>query len=100
MTRLLDKAKLLMTIVGARSALFYFVPEDMIWAMFTLNIPISLALGPKSPLTWSMYAGTADYNEWKNGRRATAMTFSAATFAQKRGGSLGPAGMLWVLAAR
>lgn len=102
MTRHLDKAKLLMLlmgIVGALSILFYFVPKDMIWAMFTLNILISLALGPKSPLTWSMYADTADYNEWKNGRRATAMTFSAATFAQKLGGSLGSAGMLWVLAA-
>jgi GPH family glycoside/pentoside/hexuronide:cation symporter len=102
MTRYLDKAKLLMLlmgIVGALSILFYFVPKDMIWAMFTLNILISLALGPKSPLTWSMYADTADYNEWKHGRRATAMTFSAATFAQKLGGSLGSAGMLWVLAA-
>jgi GPH family glycoside/pentoside/hexuronide:cation symporter len=85
--------------VGILSISFYFVPKDMIWAMFTLNILISLALGPKSPLTWSMYADTADYNEWKNGRRATAMTFSAATFSQKLGGSLGSAGMLWVLAA-
>ncbi len=102
MTRFLDKAKLLMLlmgIVGALSILFYFVPRDMIWAIFTLNILISLALGPKSPLTWSMYADTADYNEWRNGRRATAMTFSAATFAQKMGGSFGSAGMLWILAA-
>ena len=102
MTRYLDKAKLLMVlmaIVGTLSILFFFVPKDMIWAMFTLNILISLALGPKSPLTWSMYADTADFNEWKHGRRATAMTFSAATFAQKLGGSLGSAGMLWVLAA-
>lgn len=102
LTRFLDKAKLLMLlmgIVGVLSIGFYFVPKDMIWAMFTLNILISLALGPKSPLTWSMYADTADFNEWKTGRRATAMTFSAATFAQKLGGSLGSAGMLWVLAA-
>ena len=102
MTRYIDKAKLLMllmTIVGVLSIVFYFVPKDMIWAMFTLNILISLALGPKSPLTWSMYADTADYNEWLNGRRATAMTFSAATFSQKLGGSLGSAGMLWILAA-
>lgn len=102
MTRFMDKAKLLMLlmgIVGGLSLLFYFVPKDMIWAIFTLNILISLSLGPKSPLTWSMYADTADYNEWKNGRRATAMTFSAASFAQKLGGSLGSAGMLWVLAA-
>jgi GPH family glycoside/pentoside/hexuronide:cation symporter len=102
MTRYVDKAKLLMIlmgIVGTLSVVFFFVPKDMIWAMFTLNILISLALGPKSPLTWSMYADTADYNEWKNGRRATAMTFAAATFSQKLGGSLGSAGMLWVLAA-
>jgi len=102
MTKFIDKARLLMILmstVGFLSVLFYFVPKDMIWAMFTLNILISLALGPKSPLTWSMYADTADFNEWRNGRRATAMTFSAATFAQKLGGSLGSAGMLWVLAA-
>jgi len=102
MTKYIEKAKLLMIlmgIVGVLSILFFFVPKDMIWAMFTLNILISLALGPKSPLTWSMYADTADYNEWKCGRRATAMTFSAATFSQKIGGSLGSAGMLYVLAA-
>ncbi len=102
LTRFVDKAKLLMilmSIVGVASVLFYFVPKEMIWAIFALNILISLALGPKSPLTWSMYADTADYNEWKTGRRATAMTFSAATFAQKLGGSLGSAAMLWVLAA-
>jgi GPH family glycoside/pentoside/hexuronide:cation symporter len=102
MTRYVDKARLLMilmAIVGTLSIAFYFVPKDMIWAIFALNILISLALGPKSPLTWSMYADTADYNEWKTGRRATAITFSTATFAQKLGGSLGSAGMLWVLAA-
>ena len=66
--------------------------------MFVLNVLISLALGPKSPLTWSMYADAADYNEWKLHRRATAMTFSAATFSQKLGGALGSAIMLWVLA--
>lgn len=102
LTRFIDKAKLLMllmAIVGVLSISFYFVPKDMIWLMFLLNILISLCLGPKSPLTWSMYADTADYNEWKNGRRATAMTFSAATFSQKLGGALGSAGMLWVLAA-
>jgi len=100
MTRYIDKARLLlMLIVGVLSFVFYFVPKDQIWLIFTLNILVSLALGPKSPLTWSMYADTADYNEWQTGRRATAMTFSAATFAQKLGGALGAAGMLWVLAA-
>jgi GPH family glycoside/pentoside/hexuronide:cation symporter len=70
-----------------------------IYIMFLFNILISLALGPKSPIAWSMYADAADYNEWKTGRRATAMTFSAATFSQKLGGALGSAGVLWVLAS-
>ena len=102
LTRYVDKARLLMvlmSIVGVLSIAFFFVPPDKIWAIFTLNILISIAMGPKAPLTWSMYADTADFNEWKNGRRATAMTFSAATFAQKLGASLGSAGMLWVLGA-
>lgn len=102
MTRVLDKAKLLMVlmaVVAALSVAFFFVPPDRIGLIFTLNVLISLALGPKSPLTWSMYADTADYNEWKTGRRATAMTFSAATFAQKLGGTLGSSGMLAVLAS-
>lgn len=102
LTRFIDKARLLlvlMAIVGVLSVAFFFVPKEQIGLIFTLNILISLALGPKSPLTWSMYADTADYNEWRTGRRATAMTFSAATFAQKLGGALGSASMLWVLAA-
>lgn len=102
MTKFIDKTKLmmiLMSIVGALSVAFYFVPKDAIWLMFTMNILISLALGPKSPIAWSMYADTADYTEWKTGRRATGMTFSAATFAQKLGGALGSAVMLWVLSA-
>ena len=95
-----DKRKLLivlMSIVAALSFLFFFIPKDMIWAMFTLNILISLALGPKSPLTWSMYADAADYNEWRTGNRATAMTFSAATFSQKLGSAAGSAAMLGLL---
>jgi GPH family glycoside/pentoside/hexuronide:cation symporter len=32
-----------------------------------------------------MYADTADYAEWKTGRRATGLVFSASIFAQKQG---------------
>lgn len=102
LTKYIDKTKLLMllmSIVGALSILMYFVPPQYVSIIFVLNILISLALGPKSPLAWSMYADSADYTEWKTGRRATGMTFSAATFAQKLGGALGSAVMLWVLAA-
>ena len=101
LTRYVDKARLiviLMAVVGTLSLAFYFVPKDAVWLMFTLNILISLALGPKSPLAWSMFADCADYTEWRSGRRATAMTFSAATFSMKLGGAMGSAVMLWVLA--
>ncbi|NHZ67258.1 MFS transporter, partial [Massilia genomosp. 1] len=70
------------------SAAFFFVDATQIGAMYALQIALGLVLGPKSPLAFSMYADTADYNEWRNGRRATAMTFAAATFSQKLGTAL------------
>ena len=91
LTRFVDKKKLmviLMSATGILSILFYFIPPDSLWLMFAVHILIGLALGPKSPLAFSMYADTAVYTEWKTGRRATGMTFSAATFSQKLGGAL------------
>ncbi|UTF59997.1 MFS transporter [Gilvimarinus sp. DA14] len=73
-------------------------PPELV-LMFVLSMLISLALGPKAPITWAMYADVADYNEWKTGRRATGMTFSATTFSQKLGSAAGSAIMLSVLAA-
>ena len=102
LTRFFDKRNLLMilmSIVAVLSVLFYFVQGDNITLMFILQIMIGLALGPKSPLVFSMYADTADYSEWRNGRRATAMIFSAAAFAQKLGGALAGAMIGWLLAS-
>jgi GPH family glycoside/pentoside/hexuronide:cation symporter len=45
-----------------------------------------------------MYADTADYSEWKYGRRATGIVFSAATFGQKFGWGIGGAITGWLLA--
>ena len=45
-----------------------------------------------------MLADTADYSEWKFGRRATGLVFSAATFAQKAGWGIGGAIAGWLLA--
>ena len=60
---------------------------------------IGFVLGPKSPLVFSMYADTADFSQWRTGRRATAMTFAAAAFAQKLGGAFAGALMGWLLAS-
>lgn len=99
MTRFIDKRNLLMllmSITGVLSIAFFFIPKDQITLIFALQIAISLAIGPKSPLAFAMYADTADYNECCTGRRATALTFSAATFSQKLGTALSAAVMGWI----
>lgn len=88
LTRWIDKKTLMIALMSATAALsaaFYVVPPDQVGLMFVLQAGLGLVLGPKSPLAFSMYADTADYNEWRTGRRATAMTFAAATFSQKLG---------------
>jgi GPH family glycoside/pentoside/hexuronide:cation symporter len=88
LTRWVDKKTLMIVLMSATAALsaaFYVVPPDQVGLMFVLQAGLGLVLGPKSPLAFSMYADTADYNEWRTGRRATAMTFAAATFSQKLG---------------
>lgn len=91
MTRFIDKKMLmivLMSLTAVLSAAFFAVPPDQVGLMFVLQAALGLVLGPKSPLAFSMYADTADYTEWRTGRRATAMTFAAATFSQKLGTAL------------
>ncbi|MBD1388921.1 MFS transporter [Neiella sp. HB171785] len=102
LTRYWDKRTLLiwlMTAVGVLSGVMYFLPANSIGLIFSFGVLISLALGPKSPLVWSMYADTADYSEWKNNRRATGLIFSSATFALKLGGAAAAAVIGWLLAA-
>ncbi len=102
LTRFFDKKRLLlvlMGITGLLSTAFFFLPKDQIVLMFVLQVATGLVLGPKSPLAFSMYADTADYNEWRTGRRATAMTFAAATFSQKLGTALAAKVMGWVFTA-
>ena len=48
--------------------------------------------GITTPILWSMVADVADFSEWKNGRRATAIVFSAILCGLKAGLALG--GML------
>jgi GPH family glycoside/pentoside/hexuronide:cation symporter len=45
--------------------------------------------GPISTLLWVMYADTADYSEWKTGRRATGLVFSASIMSNKTGWVIG-----------
>lgn len=101
LTQYMDKRNLMiaaMVVVGVLCGAFWFIPTHETGLIYALNIAIGLALGPKSPLTFAMYADSADYNEYKTGRRATAMTFAAASFSQKLGGALASAVIGGVLA--
>jgi GPH family glycoside/pentoside/hexuronide:cation symporter len=78
-----------MIIITFSSSAFYIAgPRDLL-LIYVAQILFSLASGPTMPLLWSMLADTADYSQWKNGRRATGLVYSAATFAQKAGFGLG-----------
>ena len=73
----------------ASTAAFYWLKPDQINAMFVLQFVGSAVGGPLSVLLWAMYADTADYGEWKKGRRATGLVFSASTMSQKAGWAIG-----------
>ena len=79
-----------LTILNAISmALFYITPPDQYWLMMAINCIGALIIGPTPALVWSMYTDTADYGEWKTGRRITGLTFSSLQFAQKLGLAVG-----------
>lgn len=78
--------------------LFYFVQTGQFVLMFALHLIGSFCNGPTSALVWAMYADSADYSEWKTGRRATGLVFSAASFAQKMGWTIGGGLAGWLLA--
>ena len=62
-----------------------------------MNIFASLAAGPTPAIVWSLYADTADFGEWKFGRRATGLIFSATVIAHKVGLAIGSATIGWLL---
>ena len=81
------------------SILFFFVPCTPMgyWWMLILQIIISIFTGIMSPLVWSMYADVSDYAELKFRTASTGLIFSSASMAQKFGGAIGGAAVLWLL---
>jgi len=73
------------------SVAYYFLDKDQISLMFLFQALCNLAIGPAMAMLWSMYADTADYSEWRTGRRATGLIYSSANFSQKFGWSIGGA---------
>jgi glycoside/pentoside/hexuronide:cation symporter, GPH family len=71
--------------------MFNFYAPDAIGIVFITQILHGFFYGITIPLLWAMIADVADYSEWKNNRRATAIIFSAMIFGLKIGLSVGGA---------
>ena len=71
--------------------LFNFYSPSSIAIVFITQLVHGFFYGITIPLLWTMIADVADYSEWKNNRRATAVIFSAMIFGIKIGISIGGA---------
>lgn len=77
---------------------FYFYSPEAIGLVFVSQILHGFFYGITIPLLWAMIADVADYSEWKNHRRATAIIFSAMLCGLKIGLSVGGALVAGILA--
>ncbi|WP_053981494.1 MFS transporter [Marinagarivorans algicola] len=80
------------------SGIYFAQPED-VTLVFTLGVSAEFFAAFMPVLVFSMLGDAADYSEWKNGRRATGLLYSAGTFIQKMGGGFAGALVLLVLAS-
>jgi GPH family glycoside/pentoside/hexuronide:cation symporter len=80
------------------AAIFFCGPNDTA-AIFTLGIVSEFAAAIFPTLFFAMLGDAADYSEFKNGRRATGLIYSAGSFATKFGGGVAGAIIGFILAA-
>lgn len=77
---------------------FYLFPPTAVALAFGSFMLHGFFYGITIPLLWAMIADVADYSEWKNRRRATAIIFSAMLCGLKIGLSVGGALVAGILA--
>jgi glycoside/pentoside/hexuronide:cation symporter, GPH family len=78
--------------------MFYFYSPESVSLVFITQLVHGFFYGIGTPLLWAMIADVADYSEWKNNRRATAIIFSAMIFGLKAGLSIGGSLVAGILA--
>jgi len=84
---------------GAVNATLVFCGPGNITAIFVIGIISEFAAAIFPTLFFAMLGDAADYSEFKNGRRATGLVYSAGSFATKFGGGIAGAIIGFVLAA-
>lgn len=100
-TRLIGKRTAMIGLSAVSTALnasFFVLPPGNYPLLITVNILASVIGGPAGAIIWSMYADTADYIEWKHGRRITGLVYSGVLFGIKMGVALGGGIVGWLLA--
>jgi GPH family glycoside/pentoside/hexuronide:cation symporter len=75
----------------------FFVPLGSTVGIFALGCAGEFFAAIMPTLFFSMLGDSADYNEWRTGRRATGLIYSAGSFVQKTGGGFAGALVLLVL---
>jgi GPH family glycoside/pentoside/hexuronide:cation symporter len=76
---------------------FILYSPQSVALMFFSQILHGFSYGVTIPILWAMIADVADYSEWKNNRRATAIIFSAMMVGLKSGLAIGGALVAWIL---
>jgi glycoside/pentoside/hexuronide:cation symporter, GPH family len=84
---------------GIVNALLFFCGPGDISAIFAIGIISEVAAAVMPTLFFVMLGDAADYSEYKNGRRATGLVYSAGSFSTKFGGGLAGAIIGLVLAS-
>ncbi len=84
---------------GGVNTLFIFCGPQDIGAIFTIGIISEFGAAIFPTLFFTMLGDAADYSEYKNGRRATGLIYSAGSFVTKFGGGLAAALIGAILAA-
>ena len=82
---------------AAFMSLFLVLPAGAVKLIFAVEILRQLSYGLTTPLLWAMMADVADYGEWKTGRRATGIVYSALVLGLKIGLGLGGGIAGWAL---
>jgi len=83
------KASLILSVTIA--ALFIFIAPGAIMLALIFQLLFNFSWGVSMPLPWAMMADVADYSEWKNNRRATAIVFAGIIIGLKVGLAIGGA---------
>jgi glycoside/pentoside/hexuronide:cation symporter, GPH family len=73
------------------AALFSIVPPTGVVFILVLQILFNFSWGITMPVPWAMMADVADFSEWKNNRRSTAIVFAGIIIGLKVGMAIGGA---------